>query len=206
MTVFTCSSWTLVLYVLRLNPDSALDPYFSLCEYNFQTNLDMDLDWDCMEHLIWNWGKLFNVQINNRKWCEFYFIFFFYSVSSCLAVYLILGFLYQRLVVGAKGVEQFPNYGFWSELGNLSAVSQFFSLFFCLLCSWIHEYGISIMTVTSLIIKCVKNMEKWHETVNKLHTNYMLILLLIVFSTAHFSFFMDSSTCLIIYSAVYKYL
>ncbi|MCJ8728603.1 hypothetical protein PDJAM_G00006470 [Pangasius djambal] len=40
---------------------------------------------------------------------------------SFLAVYLIIGFLYQRLVVGAKGVEQFPNYGFWSEIGNLSA-------------------------------------------------------------------------------------
>ncbi|XP_066539257.1 cation-dependent mannose-6-phosphate receptor isoform X2 [Hoplias malabaricus] len=40
---------------------------------------------------------------------------------SCLAVYLIGGFLYQRLVVGAKGVEQFPNYAFWSEIGNLSA-------------------------------------------------------------------------------------
>ncbi|XP_058245163.1 cation-dependent mannose-6-phosphate receptor [Hemibagrus wyckioides] len=40
---------------------------------------------------------------------------------SCLAVYLIGGFLYQRLIVGAKGVEQYPNYGFWSEIGNLSA-------------------------------------------------------------------------------------
>ncbi|XP_051574181.1 cation-dependent mannose-6-phosphate receptor-like [Myxocyprinus asiaticus] len=40
---------------------------------------------------------------------------------SCLAVYLTGGFLYQRLVVGAKGVEQFPNYAFWSEIGNLSA-------------------------------------------------------------------------------------
>ncbi|KAK3572087.1 hypothetical protein QTP86_022317, partial [Hemibagrus guttatus] len=40
---------------------------------------------------------------------------------SCLAVYLIGGFLYQRLIVGAKGFEQFPNYGFWSEIGNLSA-------------------------------------------------------------------------------------
>ncbi|KAI5618164.1 cation-dependent mannose-6-phosphate receptor precursor, partial [Silurus asotus] len=40
---------------------------------------------------------------------------------SSLAVYLISGFLYQRLVVGAKGVEQFPNTGFWSEIGNLSA-------------------------------------------------------------------------------------
>ncbi|KAJ8287817.1 hypothetical protein COCON_G00004760 [Conger conger] len=40
---------------------------------------------------------------------------------SLLAVYLIGGFLYQRLVVGAKGVEQFPNYTFWQEFGNLTA-------------------------------------------------------------------------------------
>ncbi|XP_051999632.1 cation-dependent mannose-6-phosphate receptor-like isoform X2 [Xyrauchen texanus] len=39
----------------------------------------------------------------------------------CLALYLTGGFLYQRLVVGAKGVEQFPNYAFWSKIGNLSA-------------------------------------------------------------------------------------
>ncbi|XP_056142763.1 cation-dependent mannose-6-phosphate receptor [Lampris incognitus] len=38
-----------------------------------------------------------------------------------LAVYLIGGFLYQRLVVGAKGMEQFPNYAFWVEVGNLTA-------------------------------------------------------------------------------------
>ncbi|XP_051720233.1 cation-dependent mannose-6-phosphate receptor [Ctenopharyngodon idella] len=46
---------------------------------------------------------------------------FLIIVFSCLAVYLTGGFLYQRLVVGAKGVEQFPNYGFWSQIGNLSA-------------------------------------------------------------------------------------
>uniref|UniRef100_A0A3B3QCC0 Mannose-6-phosphate receptor (cation dependent) n=1 Tax=Paramormyrops kingsleyae TaxID=1676925 RepID=A0A3B3QCC0_9TELE len=40
---------------------------------------------------------------------------------SCLAVYMIGGFLYQRLVVGAKGMEQFPNISFWQEIGNLSA-------------------------------------------------------------------------------------
>ncbi|KAM9806472.1 cation-dependent mannose-6-phosphate receptor [Syngnathus typhle] len=43
-------------------------------------------------------------------------------VVVCLvAVYLIGGFLYQRLIVGAKGMEQFPNYAFWREVGNLSA-------------------------------------------------------------------------------------
>ncbi|KAM3615002.1 uncharacterized protein V6R79_022010 [Siganus canaliculatus] len=43
-------------------------------------------------------------------------------IGSCLlAVYLIGGFLYQRLIVGAKGMEQFPNYNFWVEFGNLTA-------------------------------------------------------------------------------------
>lgn len=43
-------------------------------------------------------------------------------IGVCLlAVYLIGGFLYQRLIVGAKGMEQFPNYAFWVEVGNLSA-------------------------------------------------------------------------------------
>ncbi|XP_063290710.1 cation-dependent mannose-6-phosphate receptor isoform X1 [Pelobates fuscus] len=38
-----------------------------------------------------------------------------------IAVYLIGGFLYQRFVVGAKGMEQFPNITFWQEFGNLVA-------------------------------------------------------------------------------------
>lgn len=43
-------------------------------------------------------------------------------IGVCLlAVYLIGGFLYQRLIVGAKGMEQFPNYAFWVEVGNLTA-------------------------------------------------------------------------------------
>lgn len=43
-------------------------------------------------------------------------------VGFCLlAAYLIGGFLYQRLVVGAKGMEQFPNYAFWVEFGNMAA-------------------------------------------------------------------------------------
>ncbi|XP_008293982.1 cation-dependent mannose-6-phosphate receptor [Stegastes partitus] len=43
-------------------------------------------------------------------------------IAVCvLAVYLIGGFLYQRLIVGAKGMEQFPNYAFWVEVGNMTA-------------------------------------------------------------------------------------
>ncbi|XP_010182158.1 PREDICTED: cation-dependent mannose-6-phosphate receptor [Mesitornis unicolor] len=40
---------------------------------------------------------------------------------SVIAVYIIGGFLYQRLVVGAKGMEQFPHFAFWQDLGNLVA-------------------------------------------------------------------------------------
>ena len=39
------------------------------------------------------------------------------------SVYLLLGFLYQRFVVGAKGLEQIPNYTFWTNFGSLQAVS-----------------------------------------------------------------------------------
>ena len=53
-----------------------------------------------------------------------------YSVICLLATYLIGGFLYQRLVVGAKGMEQFPNIAFWQEFGNLTAVhSSLFKVF-----------------------------------------------------------------------------
>ncbi|XP_075699329.1 cation-dependent mannose-6-phosphate receptor [Rhinoderma darwinii] len=38
-----------------------------------------------------------------------------------IGIYIIGGFLYQRFVVGAKGMEQFPNIIFWRELGNLVA-------------------------------------------------------------------------------------
>lgn len=43
---------------------------------------------------------------------------------SLIAVYIIGGFLYQRLVVGAKGMEQIPHFAFWQDLGNLVAVSK----------------------------------------------------------------------------------
>ncbi|KAG8190921.1 hypothetical protein JTE90_014401 [Oedothorax gibbosus] len=44
-------------------------------------------------------------------------ILFFTGVS----VYLLCGFLYKRIVIGAKGMEQIPNYTFWREFGNLQA-------------------------------------------------------------------------------------
>lgn len=34
-------------------------------------------------------------------------------------VYLVGGFMYMRFVLGAKGYEQIPNYGFWQDFGNL---------------------------------------------------------------------------------------
>ena len=39
-------------------------------------------------------------------------------------VYLVGGFIYQRFVAGAKGLEQIPNYGFWRDFGNLQAVGK----------------------------------------------------------------------------------
>lgn len=43
------------------------------------------------------------------------------TFASLVAVYIIGGFLYQRLVVGAKGMEQFPHLAFWQDFGNLVA-------------------------------------------------------------------------------------
>lgn len=40
---------------------------------------------------------------------------------TSFGIYLILGFLYQRLVIGAQGLEQIPNYAFWREFGSLQA-------------------------------------------------------------------------------------
>ncbi|XP_054714717.1 cation-dependent mannose-6-phosphate receptor-like [Uloborus diversus] len=36
-------------------------------------------------------------------------------------VYLVIGVLYKRIVLGAKGMEQIPNYCFWKDFGNLQA-------------------------------------------------------------------------------------
>ncbi|GFS30430.1 cation-dependent mannose-6-phosphate receptor, partial [Trichonephila inaurata madagascariensis] len=46
------------------------------------------------------------------------FCILFFTVVS---VYLICGFLYKRIVIGAKGMEQIPNYTFWRDFGNLQA-------------------------------------------------------------------------------------
>ncbi|XP_026226412.1 cation-dependent mannose-6-phosphate receptor [Anabas testudineus] len=86
-------------------------------------------------------GTLVVVQENREKKQECFYLFELDSSAICpviesklstgsilliiglclLSVYLIGGFLYQRLIVGSKGMEQFPNYLFWLEVGNLSA-------------------------------------------------------------------------------------
>ncbi|XP_012879176.1 PREDICTED: cation-dependent mannose-6-phosphate receptor [Dipodomys ordii] len=43
------------------------------------------------------------------------------TFASLAAVYVTGGFLYRRLVVGAKGMEQLPHLAFWQDLGNLVA-------------------------------------------------------------------------------------
>lgn len=46
----------------------------------------------------------------------FCIIFFTLTVT-----YFCVGFLYKRLIIGAKGIEQIPNYSFWRDFGNLQA-------------------------------------------------------------------------------------
>ncbi|XP_069119217.1 cation-dependent mannose-6-phosphate receptor-like [Argopecten irradians] len=36
-------------------------------------------------------------------------------------LYLALGIAYQRFMLGAKGMEQIPNYSFWQDFGNLQS-------------------------------------------------------------------------------------
>ena len=55
--------------------------------------------------------------------------FFLFSFFSLAIVYFIGGFLYKRFVLGAKGLEQIPNYKFWEDFGNLQAVSIYFDPF-----------------------------------------------------------------------------
>lgn len=38
-----------------------------------------------------------------------------------VSCYLVFGFLYRRIVVGAKGIDQVPNLPFWQNVGNLMA-------------------------------------------------------------------------------------
>ncbi|XP_038140375.1 cation-dependent mannose-6-phosphate receptor [Cyprinodon tularosa] len=86
-------------------------------------------------------GKLTVVLEDNKKQNDCFYLFEMDSSAVCpvvqsrlsagsiiliigfclVAIYLIGGFLYQRLIVGAKGMEQFPNYAFWVEVGNLTA-------------------------------------------------------------------------------------
>ncbi|XP_005109119.1 cation-dependent mannose-6-phosphate receptor [Aplysia californica] len=40
---------------------------------------------------------------------------------TIVSVYLLVGFLYSRFVLGSKGMEQIPNYEFWKDFGNLQA-------------------------------------------------------------------------------------
>uniref|UniRef100_A0A2I3G1Q6 Mannose-6-phosphate receptor, cation dependent n=1 Tax=Nomascus leucogenys TaxID=61853 RepID=A0A2I3G1Q6_NOMLE len=61
------------------------------------------------------------VQINKSNGKETVMSFLLYRFASLVAVYVVGGFLYQRLVVGAKGMEQFPHLAFWQDLGNLVA-------------------------------------------------------------------------------------
>lgn len=45
----------------------------------------------------------------------------FIIILVVLVLYFSIGVGYQRYVVGAKGIEQIPNFSFWRYLGNLQA-------------------------------------------------------------------------------------
>ncbi|XP_072033863.1 cation-dependent mannose-6-phosphate receptor-like isoform X2 [Amphiura filiformis] len=40
---------------------------------------------------------------------------------TVIVAYIFFGFVYNRFILGAKGLEQFPNVAFWRDLGNLEA-------------------------------------------------------------------------------------
>ena len=44
------------------------------------------------------------------------------SFSVCLGFYLVVGFAYQRFIVGASGLEQIPNLHFWLDVLDLAMV------------------------------------------------------------------------------------
>ena len=71
----------------------------------------------------------------------------FSSVVIIGVLYLVLGLLYQRFIVGAKGMEQIPNYLMWKEFGTLQAVST-------VMCSLVHQgFLLGIKNVHVLIVQ-----------------------------------------------------
>jgi len=56
------------------------------------------------------------------------------SMACFVALYLIGGFLYMRLMRKAKGLNQIPNYDFWRDFGALQAVSLPLHLSYILYC------------------------------------------------------------------------
>ena len=69
-------------------------------------------------------------------------VLFFYRLIVVGTVYLLLGFLYQRYIAGAKGLEQIPNYDFWKDFGSLQAVSFLKALLIYYNCATINLLGI----------------------------------------------------------------
>uniref|UniRef100_T1IV81 MRH domain-containing protein n=1 Tax=Strigamia maritima TaxID=126957 RepID=T1IV81_STRMM len=85
-------------------------------------------------------GELTLLEENIGEQEECYYLFQFESNVACtpqdglsagsifciilltsVGLYLLIGFLHQRIVVGAKGLEQIPNYNMWKEFGKLQA-------------------------------------------------------------------------------------
>lgn len=87
-------------------------------------------------------GRLRIIEENNNKTSDCFYLFELEHDNICEAVsssglsigsivvivflalvtvYLVGGFLYQRFIVGSKGLEQIPNFHFWKDFGNLQA-------------------------------------------------------------------------------------
>lgn len=44
-------------------------------------------------------------------------------VAGLWIIAMVVGFLYKRFILGAKGWDQFPGLKYYQEFGNLEAVS-----------------------------------------------------------------------------------
>jgi len=53
----------------------------------------------------------------------------FAVVLAILLVAMVIGLLYLRFVVGAKGYEQIPFYSHFVEFGNLQAVNAHYTVY-----------------------------------------------------------------------------
>lgn len=102
--IFNGSNWIMLIY-------KGGDEYDNHCGKEQRRAVVMI---SCNRHTL---AANFNPEVSHLSVGSILLVIF----ASLVAVYIIGGFLYQRLVVGAKGMEQFPHLAFWQDLGNLVA-------------------------------------------------------------------------------------